>query len=356
MGLFNKRRNVRPLFVGSNGNDLTRGIYAFHLDIDNGEILKKEFYESPSNPAALCRRERYAFVCYKNRTGRMTDGGLHQYAQMDLQFGLAAKATDEGKTYVAAFVNEKRKNAYAVDYYNGEVVMIPIVKQKITKVAQTLKHEGHGLDERYQAKPHPTSIDETPEGHYMVVTDLGTDEVVLYTILEDGFLERNDELTFKVTPGSGPKKVVFSRDAKFAYVLNELSSTVCVYQYDDGAFTFVQEIDTYPKDEEDVKNRATDIIVSADYLFVANAGHDSVSTLEMNKETGELKFIEYMETDENPVCMVLVHEKWVVVASQKGGTLESFEIKKGEYRGVLFETHYVYSITEPVCMIEGRPL
>ena len=46
MGLFFKKRKVKPIFVGSYGNDLTRGIYVFHIDIDNGEILKKKFYKS----------------------------------------------------------------------------------------------------------------------------------------------------------------------------------------------------------------------------------------------------------------------------------------------------------------------
>ena len=32
-------------------------------------------------------------------------------------------------------------------------------------------------------------------------------------------LQRNDELTFKVKPGSGPKKIIFSPDGQFAYVL-----------------------------------------------------------------------------------------------------------------------------------------
>ena len=66
MGLFFKKRKVKPIFVGSYGNDLTRGIYVFHLDIDNGEILKKKFYKSLANPIAISKRERFIYVCYKD--------------------------------------------------------------------------------------------------------------------------------------------------------------------------------------------------------------------------------------------------------------------------------------------------
>ena len=62
MGLFFKKRNVKPIFVGSYGNNMTRGMYVFHLDIDNGEILKKKFYKSLANPTALFKRERFIYV------------------------------------------------------------------------------------------------------------------------------------------------------------------------------------------------------------------------------------------------------------------------------------------------------
>ena len=358
MGLFFKKRNVKPIFVGSYGNNMTRGMYVFHLDIDNGEILKKKFYKSLANPTALFKRERFIYVCYKNHTGKKTDGGLWQYATMDLQFGLAGKATCQGKTYMSCFVNENRDFAYAVDYYNGEVVTIAILKQKIVKVTQTIKHEGHGLDSKHQSEAHPHFIEQTPDQKRMFVCDLGTDEVVLYKVGEKGRLERDEENSFQLAPGSGPKKMIFTPDGKYAYVLNELSNTVCVYSYQDCQFTFIQEIDTYPKDEYTKESLAGDIVISekGDYLFVSNRGHDSVAAFEVDSATGKLTYIEYLDTDEKPRAMILVNDRWLVVASQLGGTLESFELKRNESKGVLYETHFSYMVGEPVCLIEGRGL
>ena len=42
--LLGNRRNVTPIFVGSYGNHLTRGIYAFQVDVDTGEFIKKAFF------------------------------------------------------------------------------------------------------------------------------------------------------------------------------------------------------------------------------------------------------------------------------------------------------------------------
>lgn len=355
MGLFFKKRKVKPIFVGSNGNDLTRGVYVFHLDIDNGEILKKKFYKSLANPTSISKRERFIYVCYKNKSGRSTDGGLWQYASMDLQFGLAAKATDHGKTYVHSYINEDRSYAYAVDYYNSEVVVIAILKQKLVRVVQTIKHTGSSLDSKRQSEAHPCYIDMTPDKK-MVVCDLGTDEIVIYDIGEKGRLYRNDELTIQLKPGSGPKKIVFSPDGQFAYVLSELTSQVSVFRYQEGKMTFVQEIMTYPTHEYIGQNTGGDILISekGDYLFVSNCGHDSVTTFERDEATGMLTVVDHTDTDEKPVQMILVVDKYIVVAAQKSGTIESFEIKRGESKGVLFETHFSYMVGEPVCLIEGR--
>lgn len=87
---------------------------------------------------------------------------------MDLQFGLVAKSTDHGKTYVNSYVNEDRTYAYAVDYYNSEVVVIAILKQKLIRVVQTIKHTGSSIDPKRQSEAHPCFIDMTPD-HRMVV-------------------------------------------------------------------------------------------------------------------------------------------------------------------------------------------
>ena len=62
MGLFTKKRHVKPIFVGSYGNDLTRGIYVFHFDTDNGEFLKKKYYKSPANPSAFYKNVNVLFM------------------------------------------------------------------------------------------------------------------------------------------------------------------------------------------------------------------------------------------------------------------------------------------------------
>ena len=115
-------------------------------------------------------------------------------------------------------------------------------------------------------------------------------------------------------------------------------------------------MDTFPKEEDTGYSLAGDIVISekGDYMFVSNRGHDSITTFAIDQETGKLEDIEYIGTYENPRAMIIVNDRWLVVADQKGGMLETFEIKRNERKGVLFETHFSYPVGEPVCLIEGR--
>ena len=354
--LFGRRRNVELIFVGSGGTNMTRGIYVFHIDCDNGEIIKKKFYKTAPNPVSFYRKERFLFVTYSNNTGSKQNGGLWQYASMDLQFGLTANVFNNGKSYVGSYINDDRSYAYAIDYYNGEIIVVNFLKKKIIKVIQEVKHVGSGPHPRKQTEAHPAYIEATPDKKRIFVCDLGTDEVVLYRVDDQGLLTRDDENTIHLTPGSGPRKMIFSPDGQFAYVLNELSSTVCVYRYEDCHFTFVQEISTYPKDDFSQENAAGDILVSesGDLLFATNKGYDSVVAFEIDQAIGKLYEVEQVPTDENPNSLLLFRDKWLVVSTQVGGTIESFEIKRGERKGVVFETHFDYMVGEPLCMIYGR--
>src|SRR5699024_11416652 len=87
-----------------------------------------------------------------------------------------------------------------------------------------------------QEKPHVHYTAHTPDGKYVVVADLGIDELVTYRV-KNGQLEKVN--TLEVKPGSGPRHIAFHPDGKTAYLLTELSSEVIVLDYNEanGEFT-----------------------------------------------------------------------------------------------------------------------
>ena len=80
--------------------------------------------------------------------------------------------------------------------------------------------------------------------------ELGADEVRIYELdAERGILTPNKHQPFvKVKPGAGPRQLVMHPNGKFAYLINELNSTMTAYRYDatKGTLTELQTLPTLP--------------------------------------------------------------------------------------------------------------
>ncbi|MFQ6791954.1 beta-propeller fold lactonase family protein [Thomasclavelia sp.] len=353
-GLFGKKRITESFFVNSYGNDQTRGIYTFQIDIENGEILFKKYFKTPSDPIYSFNYGRFVCVTYKNRSGTLGDGGICSYAATSDILALASHISDEGKTYVHACTNgddETADRLYAVDYYNGEIAVARMAKKKLVTTVFNYQLEGHSIDPKRQNQPHPCFVTFTPDKKRLVVTDLGLDKILLFEPV-DREIVLDKEHSLDVKPGSGPRKIMFNQAGTIAYVLNELSCTIDVYKYHDLNFELIQTIDTFPKEGyEDLDSTASQMIFSEkeERLFVTNCGHDSLSLFLIDQETGMLKYKDFVDTSPNPKDLKIFKDQWIVVVCQKGQVAESYEYRE-ERGGMLFETKYSYMINEPVCI------
>src|SRR6202008_3118270 len=106
------------------------------------------------------------------------------------------------------------------------------------------RHSGTGPNRARQEGPHPHFVITDPSNQYLLVPDLGADQVVIY---------KTDLDAAQITPhgagrspaGAGPRHMKFHPNGKFAYVLNELGVSVTVYAFDEKAGTLT-EIETVP--------------------------------------------------------------------------------------------------------------
>lgn len=368
MGLFEnlllgRKRVTESFFVNSYGNDQTRGIYTFRIDIDTGELLFKKHFKTPTNPTYSFDYGRFVCIAYKNRTGASSDGGLCTYASTADILALVSRLSDNGKTYMHAITDADDDNAsrvLAVDYYHGEIMVGLIKKKKLIRPLSVYTLEGHSVDPVRQAMPHPHYIGFTPDRKKIYVVDLGLDKVLLFDLQEDGNLVLDEEHSFDVEPGSGPRKMIFSNDGKYAYITNEISNTIMVYAYnqEDYSFTLIQTVDTY--DKETYPNEtsiAGQFIFTEDgeYAIVTNRGHDSISSFRVDKETGMLTYVDFVDTSPNPRDICIFKDRFIVIACQKGGIMEVVELSKAK-KGLLFEVDSTYLVNEPVCITRFRDI
>ena len=140
------------------------------------------------------------------------------------------------------------------------------------------------------SKPHQVVYDRSER--FLIVPDKGVDQVFTFTLdAGSGKLTQVDAGTPRARDGSGPRHVVFHPSNAFAYVINELDSTVTAHRFDPatGRLTPFQLLSTLP-DTFVGDSRASEIDLSHDggFLYASNRGHDSVVTFAVERATGRL--------------------------------------------------------------------
>lgn len=139
------------------------------------------------------------------------------------------------------------------------------------------------------AKPHQCVFD--PSGRFIAVPDKGLDAIVTYRLDGAGRLRPIETPPARSREGEGPRHIVFHPRAPYAFVVNELSSTVmaCRFDPESGALAPIQVVPALP-DTFVAFSRASEIDVSPDgrFVYASNRGHDSVAAFAVDARTGRL--------------------------------------------------------------------
>lgn len=143
-----------------------------------------------------------------------------------------------------------------------------------------------------QESAHPHHCPFDPSGRTIVVPDKGLDRVFVYRLdTSRGKLTAGDPPSVASRPGAAPRHVDFHPTLPFAYVINELDSTVTTYQFDArrGSLKPLQIVPTLPTTYTG-NNSGAEILVAPSGLFVyaSNRGHDSIAIFAVDRTTGLL--------------------------------------------------------------------
>jgi 6-phosphogluconolactonase len=116
---------------------------------------------------------------------------------------------------------------------------------------------------------------------------------------DKGTLTPHDPAFAAVEPGAGPRDMVFRPDGRFAYVGNEMASTITAFSYDAGAgrLTEIQTISTLPADFQG-QNSIAELAVhpSGKYVYISNRGHNSVAAFSVDSAKGTLTLLQHQDT------------------------------------------------------------
>ncbi|EQB37699.1 hypothetical protein M948_03850 [Virgibacillus sp. CM-4] len=333
-------------FAGTYTRENSKGIYRFELDTQEQVLHAVKAVATVGSPTYVTISDDNRFLFAVGQDGDL--GGVHAY-QIDgeAELNKLNEQLLEGRAPCHVSVHDGK--VVSGNYHKGEVAIHALHTSGKIETGSFVTHEGNGPHER-QEKSHVHFAGFTPDGSYVVVCDLGTDEVVTYRV-ENNKLIRHQTLHTK--PGSGPRHIVFHPNGNTAYVLTELSSEVIVLDYhaSEGRFTEKQTILAKPEDFTDT-NDASAIHISSDgkFVYTGNRGHNSIAVFQVEEKNDQLALVEWTATGgEWPRDFVLdPSESFIIASNQHSGNLVLFA--RDKTTGKLTKQDSEVEVPEVVCV------
>lgn len=346
------------LYVGTYTNKgKSEGIYVYRLNAATGELKLSSIAKGVKDPAFLAIDPKRKFLYAANETGDFLGkkaGGLTAYA-IDQKSGALKKLNEVTTPGVPCHVSVHPSGRFvlAANYGGGNVVLYPVKTDgSLAEASDVAQHTGKGADPRRQDGPHAHCIIPDAAGKYVFAPDLGLDKVMSYRV--DTAYKKLVPNGFAATaPAAGPRHFTFHPNGKFAYVINELNSTMTAFSYDkaSGKLTELQTLSTLPAGFSGTSYCA-DVHVhpSGKFLYGSNRGHDSIVIFALAPQTGKLTLVGHQSTiGKWPRNFGLDPAgKFLLVANQNTDNVATFRIDP--QTGKLTQQGGLLEIPAPVCL------
>lgn len=336
-----------------------KGIYVCEMDLQSGRMRLVGVKEQVVNPSyiAFGHNGNHIYAVNELKTyngqasGTVSAFRLGQQPS-DMEFLGLRLTMGTDPCHVA--IDRSGKFLAVANFRTGSVAIFPILSDgSLGERTAFVQHTGSSIDPKRQTGPHAHSIIFDPSNRYLLVPDLGIDKVVVYEFdSATGSIASSQKRSVSVTAGSGPRYLEYHPSGAFAYLINELNSTVTAFTVDqEGLLSEIQNIRTLPEGYEGESTCADlHIAPSGQYLYASNRGHDSLAMFAINAQTGMLTAIGHISTHGRiPRNFVIDPSgRFVLVANQDSDNIAVFEIDSRN--GLLAYTGIEVEVPTPVCV------
>ncbi len=340
-------------YTGEGAAD-SKGIYVVDFDPQSGKLSPPRLAAATPNPSFLtldAAAERLYSVAElrrdSNRWGASVmawriepDGTLKELARAD--------TGGDGPCFVA--LNRQETLAGVANYGGGSVNVYSISPESPLKLVDFVQHTGSSVNKARQSEPHAHSFQFLADGTLAMAADLGTDELIVYDVSPAGKLTRNEQLTFQLPAGHGPRHFALSPDEQFVLVIEELSSIISVLRITPERLQMIGEYSTLPADF--TGNNSTAEIQfhpSGRFVYGSNRGHHSLAVFAFDAESGRLEARGHVssggQTPRN--FRPSPDGQWLITANQESNNLVVFKVGDD---GLPVPTGNSVTIPKPVCI------
>jgi len=293
------------VYIGTYTGGGSKGIYAYELGLKNGALTPLGLAAESPNPSFLAIHPNKKFLYAAGEIGDYQGGksGAVTGFRIDPASGKLAKINDAGTGGSGTchlVVDHSGRAVLAANYGGGSICALPINENgELSAASSFIQHEGKGPTPR-QSFPFAHSIHVDPRNRFVIEANLGLDKLFVYRFdPEKRTLTPHTPPSADAVPGGGPRHFAFQPGGRFAFVNNEMLSSVTAFSYDGekGVLTPLQTLSTLPADWSGKNNSTAEIQAhpSGKFVYCSNRGHNSIAVFSVSAG-GQLALVENEST------------------------------------------------------------
>lgn len=299
-------------------------IQAFMFNETNGVLDTHGSYAGILNPSFILVHPNGKWLYTVSEIGQGSDGVAGGVCALSFErepssMRLLNQQTTRGDSPCHLRLDATGQWLVATNYGSGNAVIYPIQADgSLGEMTDFVQHQGKGPNAERQEGPHAHSSIFTPDNRFVIIADLGIDQLVIYKF-DSATGKLLPHASANTKPGAGPRHLVFHPNGKWLYAANELDSTVTLYEYAaaNGALLEKQIIPTLPCAASENIVADIQLDTSGKRLYVSNRGHNSIAVYDVTAD-GSLALASIPSCGGNwPRNFALSpNEKFILVANQ----------------------------------------
>jgi 6-phosphogluconolactonase len=346
-------------YVGTYTDHGSKGIYAYRFDSATGESTSLGLAAESTAPSFLAIASSGRFLYAVNEISKFNGqptGAVSAFAIEPKTAKLVllnqVPSRGEGPAHIA--LDRGGKYALVSNYDSGNVVVFPVLQDgRLGEATAFVQHKGSSVNKERQEGPHAHAAAFSPDNRFVVVADLGLDQLLVYRFDAARGTLGSDPQIVKAVAGAGPRHLVFDATGQHLYVINEMQSSVVTYSYDaaNGTLSELQIISALPKGFARTSEAAEiEMHSSGKFIFTSNRGDDSIAVFAVDSKDGKLTPVEIDSTGgKTPRHFVLDPTgTWLLVANQDSDDIVVFRVDPST--GHLTRSGSELHVPSPVCV------
>ncbi len=328
------------------------GITVWSVDEASGDLTLVQTVDRLVNPSFLLRHPTQP-VLYAVH-GDQQQVSSFRIDPLSGHLSLLNQQDCGGRNPVHIALSPDARHLVISNHLSSSLAVLPVAANgALRPLSQLLVLEGppgpHRVEQPF-AKPHFNPFD--PSGRWVLVPDKGVDRVFVFRF-ENGRLTPADLPFVAAREGAGPRHLTFHPSQPWAYVINELDSTVTAYRFDavNGTLQPFQVVSALA-DTFTGNSRASEITVerTGRTLFASNRGEDSIAVFYIDATTGRLTLRQTApSTGKTPRFFALgPDERWMYVLNENSDCIVRLSVGS---EGLLANDGVSWACGSPVCIV-----